>query len=143
KEGCVGIRLISLSVFLFCAVAHAITVEREQDLNAEFKVYCEETARFVVKNRYTVTCSDEFHHYNARAAANHYSSNQTSDLKIANYNLLHPGSNKNSYKDMALVAQIMNEYDVISVQELIPRLGNDMRHNQDLVELIKSNGDES
>lgn len=138
-----GIRHISLSVFLFCAVAHAITPQREQELNAEFKVYCEETARFVVKNRYTVTCSDEFHHYNARAAANHYRSVQSSELKIANYNLLHPGSNKNSYKDMALMAQIMNEYDVISVQELIPRLGNDMRHNRDLVELIRSKSDES
>ncbi len=136
-----GQRFVTLFLSLMlCEIAFAISPEREQQLNAEFKVYCEEAAKYVIKNRFTIDCGDEFHHYNARAAANHYRNSGSQDLKIANYNLLHPGSNKNSYKDLGLIAQIINNYDLVSVQEIIPRLGNDMRHNQDLVVLMENGG---
>src|SRR5690606_11803261 len=114
------------------------SVEREHALNAEFKVYCEEAAKYVIKNRFSVYCGDDFHHYNSRAGQNHYRSGQSDQVKIANYNLLHPGSNKNSYKDLALTALIINNFDLVSVQELIPRLGNDMRHNRDLVLMMEA-----
>jgi len=135
----VGSKLIIILAFLtsYSFVAHAISVEREQELNQEFKAYCDQVSKYVIKNHYSVTCDTDYHHYNSRAALNHYNSNPDHDIKIANYNLLHPGSNKNSYKDIALVAQIINEYDLVSAQELIPRLGNDMRHNNDLVDMIE------
>lgn len=135
-------RLLTITSFLFSGVAFAISLEREKALNEEFKTYCEETSRYVIKSKYTVTCNDDFHHYNARASTNHYRPSGHKEIRIGSYNLLHPGSNKNSYKDMALAARIMDEYDLVSVQEIIPRLGNDMRHNQDLVALIKESGDD-
>ncbi len=119
-------------------VANAISVEREQELNTEFMSYCEQVSKYVIKNKFSVSCETDYHHYNSRAAANHYSMKPDHDLRIANYNILHPGSNKNSYKDLSLIAQIINQYDLVSAQELIPRLGNDMRHNNDLVEMIES-----
>ncbi len=131
--------IIILSLFSsYSMVANAISVEREQELNEEFRSYCEQAAKYVVKNRFSVTCDSDYHHYNSRAAANHYDGKPAHDIRIANYNMLHPGSNKNSYKDLALIAQIINEYDLVSAQELIPRLGNDMRHNNDLVEMIEN-----
>ena len=137
------LRLISVTLLLISGPLFAISLEREAELNAQFKEYCEQAAKYVIKSKFTVTCNDDFHHYNARAANNHYRGGPQSQVRIANYNVLHPGSNKNSYKDYALVARIINKYDVVSVQELIPRLGNDMRHNNDLVALIESQGDES
>ena len=136
-----ALKLLSILLVLACSIngAFAISIEREQELNAEFKEYCDNVSDYVIKSRYTVICDSDYHHYNARAADNHYNQKPEHDIRIANYNMLHPGSNKNSYKDLALLAKIINEYDLVSAQEIIPRLGNDMRHNRDLVEMIKKN----
>ena len=134
---------ILLLLSSFTVEVYAISIEREQELNAEFKEYCDNVSDYVIKNRYTVICSSDYQHFNARAGINHYNEKPAHDIRIANYNMLHPGSNKNSYKDLVLLAKIINEYDLISAQELIPRLGNDMRHNRDLVEMIKKDAKEA
>ncbi len=41
------------------------------------------------------------------------------------------------YKDYRKVAQIINEFDVVGVTELLPLISDDLRNNEDVVEFIK------
>ena len=58
-------------------------------------------------------------------------------VRIAGYNLLHPGTSKALFKDYSLVAKIMNKYDVVAGLELLNTVGHEEDNNQSVLALLR------
>lgn len=101
---------------------------------------CSEIKKYVVKNEFAVECRKDYQHFNSNRRKNYNKSNKVkSNIKIAGYNLLNPGSLMSQFKDLTLVAKIMNKFDIIAGLELIQNLGQDSSHNKELVKKYYSN----
>lgn len=104
---------------------------------AEYQDYCEAAKVLVVNKEYDVNCFTNYSQFGATSN----SLRSTGDLKIANYNLLHPGTSKALFKDYGLVAKIMNRYDIVSGLELLSTVGRDEQNNRSVLELIQGSAD--
>lgn len=107
----------------------------------EEKATCRELRYFLENSVGDIDCLDQYHHYNAHAKSIYYSSKKAlsqKEVKIGSFNLYNLGSTRTEFKDNALVAKIVNRWDVVAVQELMPVIGRDLRHNEALTELYKS-----
>lgn len=61
------------------------------------------------------------------------------DLRIGNYNILHPGTDKTLFKDMTLTAELINqEFDVMAGVELIDVVATPRDNNLKILPLIVS-----
>ena len=99
---------------------------------------CENNKKFLTSD-YNIQCNVNYHHYNSSAARNNYSSayaRSHGEVKIAEFNVLHPGMSKSRFKDYKKVAQIINQFDVVGVTELIPLMSDDARTNDAILKFI-------
>ncbi len=129
--------LITSLIFSFGLMAgetHIKSVEDDATKIAEYKERCETIDTLIVKNSFKVGCYTNYNHYGPTSKP----SRLTGDLKIANYNLLHPGTSKALFKDYGLVAKIMNQYDVVAGLELLATVGHDESSNKSVLDFIKS-----
>lgn len=137
--------LIVLSFcFLWTSVAFSKNPALDHENNILYRQACEEVSAYSVKDRYQVDCFHNYHHYNAKSHTTRYnaaSARRAGKVKMGSFNLWHPGTSKSGYKDYDLVAKIMNQWDIVSAQELLAVVGEDLRHNQSLVDFI-NNGDQ-
>lgn len=99
----------------------------------EYQERCETIKMLIVDNEYKVGCYTNYHQYGPTNKA----LRATGSLKIANYNLLHPGTSKALFKDYQLVAKIMNQYDIISGLELLATVGRDEQNNKAVVSFLQ------
>ena len=53
---------------------------------------------------------------------------------MGSFNVLHPGSKKSRFKDMEIVAKIMDKWDIVAVQELLPLVSIDYKNNRRVFE---------
>lgn len=113
----------------------ALTKSLEDDAEkiAEYRERCENIKTYIAKTQYKLDCFTNYNHYGPSSKV----SRSTSTLKIANYNLLHPGTSKALFKDYGLVAKIMNRYDVVSGLELLATVGRDEQSNKAVVAFIQ------
>jgi hypothetical protein len=95
---------------------------------------CQVINNLIVKKSFKLDCYGNYHHYGPTTK----NSKITSSLKIANYNLLHPGTSKTMFKDYALVAKIMNRYDIVSGLELLATVGKDELNNKAVLAYLKN-----
>lgn len=98
-----------------------------------------------LKPNYHIQCELNYHHYNSAATDKYYSKAKAlakGNVKIAEFNALHPGMSKTLFKDYKKVAQLINRYDVVGVTELIPLVANDFDNNLAVVDFVKSAPDE-
>lgn len=121
--------LISLSAFA------QIDIEIREDYQAE----CKEIKDFVEAD-YNVACNINYHHYNSSAYRDKYSrtkAKRIGKVRIGGFNVLHPGMSKTRYKDYRRVAELIDQFDVIGVTELLPLIADDLKNNQAVVEFLK------
>lgn len=88
---------------------------------------------------YKIKCETNYHHYNSSSSQLYYDKKVAIDkgsVRISEFNALHPGMGKTRFKDYKKVAQILNEFDIIGVTELIPLMGEDYAHNNELIQFI-------
>jgi len=121
--------LISFSTFA------QIDIEVRNDYRKE----CLEIKSFV-DHKYNVSCKYNYHHFNSSAYRSKY--NRTKALnnekvRIAGFNVYHPGMSKTRYKDYRRIAEIIDNFDVIGVTELLPLVSGDLKNNQDIVKFLK------
>lgn len=64
----------------------------------------------------------------------------TKKVRIGSYNLFHLGDNQAPMKNMSLVAAVMNRWDIVGAQELMPLPSEWSINNQQLFNLISQNG---
>ncbi len=117
------------------APGEALTKSLEDDAEkiAEYRERCESIKTFIVRTDYKLECYTNYNHYGPTSKIQR----ATGPLKIANYNLLHPGTSKALFKDYAMMAKIMNRYDVVSGLELLATVGRDEQNNRAVLSLIK------
>lgn len=113
--------------------ALAKSLEDDVEKIAEYRERCESIKTFITKTEYKLDCFTNYNHYGPTSKIQR----ATGALKIANYNLLHPGTSKALFKDYAIMAKIMNRYDIVSGLELLATVGRDEQNNSAVLGLIK------
>ncbi len=131
---------ILISTILFTTLswtAESLTKSLEDDEAkiAESLERCEAIKNLIVKKTFNIECFSNFQHYGPTSVTPKFSAS----FKIANYNLLHPGTSKTMFKDYSIVAKIMNRYDIVSGLELLATVGRDERNNQAVLAYLKTN----
>lgn len=104
--------------------------QKKEDL----RIRCEYLKILNIKNEFPVDCFTNYHHF---GAINVKKVNRA-NIKIANYNLLHPGTSKALYKDYKLVAKIMNTFDIVAGLELLNTVGQDEQHNRVVINYLQN-----
>jgi hypothetical protein len=130
--------------FLFALLSvHSFAQEQEYidvEVRGSYRAECKEVAKYAVGDLMNVQCYYNYHHYNSSAYKKYYDRDRAikdGTVKIAEFNVLHPGMSKTRYKDYKKVAQMINKWDVVGVTELLPLISADLKHNQALVEFIE------
>jgi hypothetical protein len=140
------VKKILLSCLFLCGLVNSGLVRSEdiakslEDDKTKIESYrslCELINELIVNNEYKLGCYTNYNHYGPTSKI----PKEHSQIKIANYNLLHPGTSKALFKDYALVAKIMNRYDVVSGLELLATVGRDKENNDDVLNLINGSED--
>lgn len=124
---------IQVSAFADSDVISKSLIDDEAKILVQQK-RCEIISLLVVNKEYSAECFAKYNHFGPSLKTN----KQQSKIKIANYNLLHPGTSKALFKDYALVAKIMNQYDIVSGLELLATVGRDEVHNKRLISFLES-----
>jgi hypothetical protein len=91
-----------------------------------------------LEGRVSTNCFLNYHHYNP-GGDNNYSPKKArakGEVTIAQFNALHPGMAKTRFKDYRILAQMINQWDVVAVTELLPLLSDDIKFNKELQGLI-------
>lgn len=123
--------------------------EAAKDLakTTKYREQCEEVKKYLVKDDFNVNCHLNYHHYNAPSsggAGEFYDKAKAREggkLKIAGFNVWHPGMGKTRYKDYELVAKVIDNWDLVAAVELLPIIGEDFQHNQAIMDLV-NNGEQ-
>lgn len=126
--------MFCFSTQLKAEVLRPKNIEDDKNKIAEARERCEVINTLLVNNAYKLSCHSNYNHYGPTKKTA-----QTSSLiKIANYNLLHPGTSKALFKNYKLVAKIINEYDIVAGLELLATVGHDEESNRAVLDLIRN-----
>lgn len=98
---------------------------------------CQSINQYIVKNKFRVDCFFNYHHYNAPSSLL-TAPERPRNIRLGSYNLLHPGMGKTKYKDYYLLAKVLNQFDLVATQELIPFVGQKSEHNERVLTFIKN-----
>lgn len=131
-------------VFLLALFSLSVIAQDEEYIDVEvrgsYRKECKEVAKYAVGDLMNVKCYYNYHHYNTSASREFYNRDEAiadGNVKIAEFNVLHPGMSKTRYKDYKKIAQMINKWDVVGVTELLPLISGDLKHNQALVKFIE------
>ena len=108
-----------------------------------YRQQCQLIAQYFVQDRYQVDCYHNYHHYNAFAYLKQYKRHQLlnghdREIRIGGFNFFHPTNGKTLFKDLALVATIIDrEFDLLAGLELIPVRNQQFIHNSRMDAYIK------
>ncbi len=120
----------------FAQVCLAYTPEEDRVAIEASQAECQRISKMAIGGSYEVECGELYQHFNK---PNRYTYRPKGpEVKIASFNLYYPGSYKTIFKDFALMAELMNKWDVIGAQELLTIMGQDAKHNEDVVKFIES-----
>jgi hypothetical protein len=100
----------------------------------EYNQSCQLINALIVRNQFKVDCFSNFQHFGPTSIGAKKNNGQ---IRIAGYNLLHPGTSKALFKDYNLVAKIMNQYDVVAGLELLDVVGHDRENNESVVSFLR------
>lgn len=123
---------VAVSVMFMISVSNAFGSEAE----------CEINKRFNRDAKLKITCSRDFHFYNADAYQKYYSEKTNTfhrKLQIGSFNLFQFGSKASAFKDLDIVARIINRMDVVAVSEIMPIMGRDLWHNEGIIKYLDKN----
>lgn len=138
KWGISMIKQYTLLLFFLAPLAFAMSGQYEQQQNIKYRQQCLEIQKFLVKNKFPVSCHYNYHQYND--STNSYRNDlvrKVGKIKIAGFNLWHPGSTKTAFKDYELVAKTINQWDLVGAVELLPVIGDDLKNNESVIKFIQ------
>ncbi|EQC48571.1 endonuclease/exonuclease/phosphatase family protein [Bacteriovorax sp. BSW11_IV] len=132
------IKFLALQLIILCFSNVVLGFDAFDDFaeRIDFSQECERNAEYVSEVDYSVDCGLYYHHYNSQSYNYSYLTNSNSKVRIGSWNVFHPGIGKTQFKDFKLVAKILNQWDVVTVQELLPLIGDDLRHNEAVLGLL-------
>jgi hypothetical protein len=106
-----------------------------------YKSKCLEIKAYTIGSEYSVECNLNYQFFNSKSESKYYSHSKAigyGKVRIASYNMLHPGSLRSGFKDYSLLAKIINNWDLVAGLELLPVLGRDNRVNDSIVSFLNS-----
>lgn len=131
-----GGMLQSLIIILILGISTAFgaspkSVSADRMATAKYRGQCLNIKKYFIKTKYSVDCFTNYQHFNSKALKSYSKTKAKSKgtVKIASYNMLHPGSLRSMFKDTALMAKMMNNWDIVVALELLPVVGRDLKHN--------------
>lgn len=144
KHTLIFVFLMLLNLNLFADVVGGIpaapkSLEDDQIKLSEYRQRCETLNALVVKKAFKLECFSNYHHY--YPSTGYRIVKPRSGVKIAGYNLLHPGTSKALFKDYSLVAKVANHFDVVSGLEVLPTVSHDEHNNQAVIKLLQQTND--
>lgn len=86
----------------------------------------------IVDTHVQTECYPQYVHFNSEVAKAAYRPSGASSFKLASFNVLYQGSDRSRFKDLKLVAQLINEFDLITVQEILNTDARSESHNDRL-----------
>jgi hypothetical protein len=98
-----------------------------------YKRLCKMNIKFHTSSKFSVICANNYHHYNSKASSSYRGGTK---VRIAEYNLLHPGMMNTQHKDYEILARIVNKWDVVGAVELVASLAEDRDHNERIVKFL-------
>ncbi len=110
------------------------SLEDDEDKISQAQERCRNISSLIIKRTFKLDCFTNYNHYGPTAKSVHSSQS----IKIANYNLLHPGTSKALFKDYGLIAKIINRYDIVAGLELLATVGRDEQNNKTVLAFIES-----
>lgn len=110
------------------------TPEDDQAKIVEYNQACQTIDLLLVRKQFPVGCYSNYQYFGPTSI----NTKPNGPLRIAGYNLLHPGTSKALFKDYSLVAKIMNQYDVVSGLEILGTVGHDEANNQAVVAFLRA-----
>lgn len=111
----------------------------EPDIRNNYRKECLEISDFI-KSDYSVQCQYNYHHFNATAYKERYDRERAIEqqkVRIAGFNVLHPGMSKTRYKDYDQLARIIDQFDVVGATELLPLVSDDLKNNKLVTRFLK------
>ncbi len=85
----------------------------------------------------TAECTLNYTHY----FSENFTPVSKQNLRIGTFNLFHMGDNQSSLKNYKVVAQIMNQWDIVGSQELMPLPGPQADSNYVIFKLLSQTGE--
>ena len=117
-----------------------MSITEDKAVRKTYQKKCLEVKKYVIGKKYSVDCNLDYQHFNSKAFSKFYKKSEATSVgkvRITSFNMLHPGSLRTAFKDLELVSKIMNEWDLVSVLELLPVLGRDNRHNESIIDFLE------
>lgn len=137
--------LRSLILILFLGISTAFgaspkSVSADRLAILKYRGQCLNIKKYFIKTKYSVDCFNNYQHFNSKALKNYSKTKAKSKgtVKIASYNMLHPGSTRSMFKDTKLMAKMMNNWDIVVALELLPVVGRDLKHNIKVLKALSS-----
>ena len=115
------------------------TLEEDEAKIQLAQLECENLKIYAPIPNTTINCLGNAFYFESDAKSK--SSVTTGNIKLSNFNMLHPGTSKTMFKDYKLIAKIINQFDVVSGNELLGLVGSDATFNKNLVKLMKDGPD--
>lgn len=140
--------LLSL-LFLSFSLNYSFAIEEVTDQVVDqktiaYKTLCKQNELYSEKalppdQRISIDCNNNYHHYHSDASRKYYKRGlkASGGIKLASFNVWHPGKSNSRFKDLALVARILNRYDIVAAQELLPTVGDEAGDNERIVSEIQ------
>ncbi len=112
-------------------------------VQASDKLECIEQKEILGGSLGKVDCLTPYHHYHSDSSKYYSYSEAMSKKKvrIATFNVFQAGSTKTEFKDIPLMARVINNWDVVGAVELVSNVGVKKRHNDLIVAAIEAIND--
>lgn len=124
----------SLSAYAdFATVPATKTPEDDREKIVQYNQACQVIDALLVKKQFKVECFSNYQHFGPTSKT----TKSNGLLRIAGYNLLHPGTSKSLFKDYSLIAKIMNKYDVVAGLEILGTVGHDRVNDEAVLALLR------
>lgn len=101
----------------------------------QYNQTCQLIDLLLVKKQFKVGCFSNYQHFGPTAKI---ARSASGTLRIAGYNLLHPGTSKALFKDYSLMAKIINKYDLVAGLEILSTVGHDKVNDEAVISLLKN-----
>jgi hypothetical protein len=126
SKATLGLGLVTLlSLGVTSGLASAATVDYDADeneLNIMRKTECQIIKKLIIKKKYPTDC---YTNYQLFGQTNLYKESEAKKgIKVAGFNIWNLGFNQSRFKDLEVIAAMMNNWDLIGMVEIIPILGS-------------------
>ncbi len=133
-------KIVQACTLFYLLILHSFNLY-SQDIDQELRAIeimrdeCLKNLAYIIQDDMLIECNYTNQKYKSKDTPKNLEEKKS--LKIAAFNILHPGNAKTMYKDIPNIARIINQYDIVAALELIPVVGDQFSHNLSIYSFLK------